>query len=324
MTVTPFHNKVDIIIKPKFESRYKELLGEENYTKFIEYSLSFNRRAIRVNTLKISVEQLKKRLEISWNLTPVPWSRDSFWIEYKKQGDEQRRDVGNLVEHSLGYFYVQDSASALPPIILDPKPGDSVLDLCAAPGSKTTQLAQLMQNKGIIVANEYVGSRIAALGINIQRLGVQNCIINQSDGNRLSKVNKFDKILVDGPCSGTGTIRKSPKTLIMWNPNMIKRLAKTQLYLLSNAYKHLKVGGVMVYSTCTLEPQENEGVISEFLHQHPDMDVLDINLSIKRSEPIASFLGVEYDTRVKKCLRIYPQDNDTEGFFVCKLQKNAQ
>ena len=321
MQYQPFPNKDTIVVKPKFEARYKALLGEERYKEFLDVSLSFQRRAIRVNTLKISVEELQKRLSDSWNLTPVPWCKESFWIEHKSE--VKRRDIGNLVEHSLGYFYVQDPASAIPPVVLDPKPGDVVLDMCAAPGSKTTQLAQMMQNKGILIANEYVGLRIAALGINVQRMGVSNTLIHRCDANRISKKVQCDKILLDGPCSGTGTIRKSPKTLLMWNPNMIKRLGKTQLYLLENAYKHLKPGGIIVYSTCTLEPQENEGVISAFLQKHADMKTLDITIPLRRSNPVLSFEGIEYHPGVEKSLRIYPQDNDTEGFFICKLQKDS-
>jgi len=317
----PFHNKDKITFKPKFVDRYTTLLGEERYNEFVEYSLSFNRRGIRVNTLKISVEDLKKRIEDKWELTPVPWSPICFWIDHKGVGDDYRRDIGNLYEHTLGYIYVQEPASAIPPIVLDPKPGDAVLDMCAAPGSKTGQIAAMMENKGFLVANEYSGMRIAALGINLQRMGVANAVIVNGDGNRINKELKFNKILVDGPCSGTGTIRKSPKTLMIWNPNMIKRLGKTQLYLLRNAYKHLLPGGTLVYSTCTLEPDENEAVVSNFLAEHPDMKIVPIELNIVRSDPVVSFNGVDYNPAVKDCLRIYPQDNDSEGFFVAKFIK---
>lgn len=309
----PFPNKDSIVIKEKFALRYKKLLGDR-YDDFLKYSLAFNRRAIRINTLKVDAQKVIESMK-QWTLTPVPWSKDSYWISHK----HNRRDIGNTIEHALGYIYVQDPASSIPPVVLDAQPGDKVLDMCAAPGSKTTQIAQGMKNRGVLVANEYVGTRIAALGINLQRMGVTNYIISHSDGNRLDKNLQFDRILVDAPCSGTGTVRKSPKTLRIWNPLMIQRLARTQLHLLSNAYKHLKPGGVIVYSTCTLEPQEDEGVISQFLQAHPDMDVCDIELDINRSEPVTQFEEEEYDPRVKKALRIYPQDNDTEGFFVCKM-----
>ena len=129
-------------IKEKFAERYKSLLGEE-YDVFIKYSLTFPRRSLRVNTLKISVEELKKRLEKKWELTQIPWCKQGFWIRHKK-GD--RRDIGNLIEHQLGFFHVQESASMIPPLVLEPKPHELVLDMCASPGSKSTQIAIMMKN----------------------------------------------------------------------------------------------------------------------------------------------------------------------------------
>ncbi|HLP79879.1 MAG TPA: RsmB/NOP family class I SAM-dependent RNA methyltransferase [Acidobacteriota bacterium] len=317
---TPFPDREKYVFKPKFEERYKALLGEDNYKRFIDYSLSFKRRGIRVNTLKTSVKDIKKRLSKSWNLIPVPWYSDAFWIEHKGTGDDHRRDVGNLIEHALGYIYIQDPASAIPPLVLDPKPGEKVLDMCAAPGSKTTQMSQLMNNTGIIVANEIIGTRIAALGVNVQRMGSQNVMISQADATRLPKV-MFDKILLDAPCSGVGTIRKSPRTINMWNPGMIQRLVLTQQKLLEAAYERLAPGGTIVYSTCTTEPEENEGIVSWFVKKYPDMSVAPIKLDIVRSPPVTEFAGEVYDSQVKNVLRIWPYDNDTEGFFVSKLVK---
>jgi 16S rRNA C967 or C1407 C5-methylase (RsmB/RsmF family) len=156
-------------------------------------------------------------------LAQIPWCKEGFWIEHEKG----RLDVGNTIEHNLGYYYVQESASMIPPIVLDPKPGEKVLDLCASPGSKASQIAQYMDNKGVLVANDVSGMRLAALGINLQRLGILNCVITQMKGERLKGI-EFDKILVDAPCSGTGTIRKSIKTIRMWNPNTIKNIAGQQ------------------------------------------------------------------------------------------------
>lgn len=321
--IESFPDKEKYIFKQKFEQRYKLLLGEDGYKKFVDYSLSFKRRGIRVNTLKITVDEIKKRIGADWNLISVPWYDAAFWIEHKadKDSDEYRRDVGNLIEHSLGYIYIQDPASAIPPLVLDVKPTDHVLDMCAAPGSKTTQLAQLMNNKGIIVANELVGARIAALGVNVQRMGCTNVIITQCDATRMHRTVKYNKILVDAPCSGVGTIRKSPKTILMWNPSGVEKLVRIQQRLLSSAYELLEDGGTIVYSTCTTEPQENEGMMSWFVNQYQDMQIAPIKLNIKRSEPVMSFDDVVYNQQVKDCLRIWPFDNDTEGFFVCKLIK---
>lgn len=309
-------NTEDIEFKDKFKERYTQLLGDK-YDDFIEHSLSFLRKAIRVNTLKISVDDLKKRLQDDWELTPVPWCKEAFWIK------SSRRDVGNLLEHVLGYIYIQEPASMIPPIVLDPKPGDFVLDMCAAPGSKTTQLAQYMENKGLLVANEMEYIRIKALDVNLQRCGVQNAVISHRPGHKIQLQN-LDKILVDAPCSGTGTIRKSLKTIRMWNPNVVRRIAGIQRQLIAHAFEMLKPGGEMVYSTCTLEPEENEAIVSFLLNKYEDASTLPIELNIIRSQPVLEWEDQAYHDGVKNCLRIYPNDNDTEGFFVCKIQKKFQ
>jgi 16S rRNA C967 or C1407 C5-methylase (RsmB/RsmF family) len=179
-----------------------------------------------------------------------------------------------------------------------------------------------MENKGIIVANEMIGSRIAALGVNCMRCGTQNVVITQQDARKI-KHGDFTKILLDAPCSGTGTIRKSPRTINEWNPSVITKLAHHNLGLLVHAWSLLAPGGTLVYSTCTLEPEENEGVISAFLSSTPDAKMQPITLSIKRSAALTSFGKETYHPDVTHCLRIYPQDNDTEGFFVAKLCKQA-
>lgn len=304
-----------IIFKEKFIERYSALCDFEEFRK---YSLSFLRKSLRVNTLKMPVKALCARLEHRWKLEQIPWCKEGFWIE--DRSEEKRRDVGNLPEHILGYIYIQEAASMIPPIVLDPQPGDRVLDLCAAPGSKTTQIAQYMENQGILVANDSDSTRLPALGINIQRCGVTNCVITNMQG-RMFKNMEFDRILVDAPCSGTGTIRKSLKTVNMWNPNMIKRLAGTQRQLITTAFDLLAPGGIMVYSTCTLEPEEDEGVIDYLLQTRSAAMTLPINLHINRSPPITSFQENTFDHAIENCLRIFPQDNDTEGFFVTKIQK---
>ncbi|MDP7140893.1 MAG: RsmB/NOP family class I SAM-dependent RNA methyltransferase [Candidatus Woesearchaeota archaeon] len=303
-----------IEIKPKFKERYSSLTDWESFKK---YSLMYLRRSIRVNTLKMSVEELKKRLEEEWELVPIPWCKEGFWIKNIKTG---RRDIGNLPEHSLGYFYIQEAVSMIPPIVLGAKPGEIVLDMCASPGSKASQIAAMMKNKGVFVANDYKTLRMKPLSLNLQRCGITNNIITLMEGRWFKDI-KFDRILVDAPCSGTGTIRKSLKTLRMWNPNMIRRLAGTQKQLICQAFSCLKKGGTMVYSTCSLEPEEDEAVIDYFLSKCGDAKLEEIEIDIKRGEPVMEFDGNTYNPEVKKCLRIWPQDNDTEGFFVVKIKK---
>jgi tRNA (cytosine49-C5)-methyltransferase len=305
--------------KPKFVERYSLLTDLEEFKK---YSLAWIRKGIRVNTLKISVAELKKRLEKEWNLIPVPWCKEGFWIDHRGKGEEKRYDIGNLIEHSLGYIYVQEPASMLPPVVLDPQPREVILDMAAAPGSKTTQIGMYMENKGVLVANDITSDRLASLGINLQRCGVRNAVITKTYGQKVK--GEYDRILVDAPCSGTGTIRKSLKTLMIWNPDMVVRLSQTQKKMLQHAWSLVKPGGTVVYSTCTMEPEEDEGVVSWFLENNKDAEIQDIKLDIKRSEPVKEFNGVKFHPDVKKCLRIWPQDNDTEGFFVCKIRKNSK
>ena len=226
------------------------------------------------------------------------------------------------MEHKQGEIYVQEAASMIPPLVLKPKPGEVVLDMCAAPGSKTTQMAAMMENKGLLVANDYKGMRIQSLGINTQKTGCTNVIITLMSGMWFKDM-EFDKILVDAPCSGTGTIRKSLKTIRMWNPRMVTKIARQQFRLLENAFKILKPGGELVYSTCSLEPEENEGVVHRLLEEYPKASVMKVKLSgLKLGKAVQEYNGEKWNSQVKDTMRIWPQNNDTEGFFVAKISKS--
>jgi len=333
------HQVEHISFKPKFVERYSNLT---DWDKFKDSSLSFLKRSIRVNTLKIPIKELLGRLENDWNLTQIPWCKEGFWIRWKTpeefsasqklRGDfsgehqtKERRDIGNLIEHPLGYFYVQEAASMIPPLVLEPKEDEVILDIAASPGSKTTQIAQYMNNTGILVANDYTTKRMKPLSINLQRCGVKNCIITLMQGQWFYNAGiKFDRILVDAPCSGTGTIRKSLKTLIVWNPDMVKRLSITQKQLLETAFNILKENGTLVYSTCSLEPEENEAVIDFLIKKYNNALLEEIKIkNLKKSDPVLEFEDKSYNEEIKKCLRIWPQDNDTEGFFVAKIKKSS-
>lgn len=318
MELKAFPNKDKIIFKKNFEERYKKLLGDK-YDEYKKYSLSFLTRSIRVNTLKATIKKVKNSLnKQGWILEQIPFCKEGFWVNH----ETGRLDIGNTKEHALGYYYVQQAASMIPPIVLNPKPGELILDMCAAPGSKTTQIAQYMNNQGLLIANDFLGARMAPLGINVQRIGITNTIMTRMYGQWFAKKSiEFDKILLDAPCSGTGTIRKSVKTLRIWNPTMIRRLAVTQKKLLETAFKILKENGILVYSTCSSEPEENEAVISHLLNKYSNAVIEEIDLNLKRSEPILEFNNIKYNPEVKKCLRLWPQDNNTEGFFVCKIKK---
>lgn len=304
--------------KPSFEERYKKLL-EDDYEKFVEYTYSYLNRGFRVNTLKASVEDVKKRLEDQgWILEQVPWCKEAFWIDHK----EGRRDLGNAIEHQLGYFYIQEAASMIPPIALDPKEGDLILDCCASPGSKTTQISAMMNNKGLVVANDLTGIRLAPLGSNVQRLGISNILQIQTDFLKIPEEKQFDKILLDAPCSGSGTIRKSIKTIGMWNDKTIISIANIQKKMIRKAWRLLKPGGTLVYSTCSTDPEEDEAVVSDFVKEQTDAKIVDFDLpGFKRSKAVTEWNGEVYHEDVIKTLRVWPQDNDTEGFYVAKLIK---
>ena len=293
-------------VKENFKQRYCALT---DYDAFMEINRKPLRASLRVNTIKTTVSEITKRFP---NLEPVPWCKEGFYI--KGYG------VGNTAEHFLGYFYLQEAASMIPPIVLDAQPDDVVLDMAAAPGSKTTQIAAMMKNTGLLVANDYPINRLKALEVNMERCGVTNAIITRMYGQAIKGIT-FDKILLDAPCSGIGTIRKSPKTLDIYNPGMSRKLAGVQKRMISAAWNLLNKNGTLVYSTCTLEPEENEAVISYALENLKGIKIEKISLPLKRSAPVLNFEGQTYHEDVKHALRIWPQDNNSEGFFVTKLTK---
>lgn len=304
---------MDITFKEDFINRYSKLTDFDEFKKICLKPLP---RVIRVNILKISKEELKKRLS-DWNLEEVKFYNDAFTIEHK---NKERRDIGNLKEHFLGYFYIQEAASLLPAVVLEPSEDDVVLDMAAAPGSKTTQMAAMMENKGLIIANEYKYIRLKPLQINLQRCGVANTILTLHYGERIK--GKYKKILLDAPCSGTGAIRKSLKTLKIYNKHMIKKLANAQRNLLFNGFNILEKNGTLVYSTCSLEPEENEKVVNSLLENFEDAKLEEIKIkNLKRSEAILNFENKTFNEEIKKCLRIWPQDNNTGGFFIAKIRK---
>jgi len=209
----------------------------------------------------------------------------------------------------------------IPPLLLKLSNKDIVLDMCAAPGAKTTQIAQYMENRGCVIANEPNIRRINVLISNLQRCGVLNTQVTRFDGRFFSKYEKrFDSILVDAPCSNAGMVRKNFKYLKSWREKEIEHLSRLQKALITAGYRALKNGGTLVYSTCTLDPMENEEVVDHLL-RNTDAEIEEIDLPLKRREPFVNFGDREYASEVRKCLRIHPQDNDTEGFFVAKIRK---
>ena len=215
-------------------------------------------------------------------------------------------------------------------LAMSPKENEIYLDLCAAPGSKTTQAAAKMNNEGTIVANEMNIGRMRILSSNLERCGITNTLVTRKEGQALCKILKktkieFDKILVDAPCSGEGTLRSSPKTYLMWNIKTVKYLSKVQKQLFEEAFKILKLGGEMIYSTCTHSPEENEEVIDTMLKKFGNaIEILPIKLPLKTRNGITKWEEKIYDERVKLSQRLYPQDNNTEGFFLANFRKISE
>ncbi len=310
--------------KPSQIERLKKLMSDEkDWKDFCEISNASPINSIRVNTLKISINELKNRLGKKWKISQPFKSNPEIIIV---EDDLMPGELGKSIEHILGYYYIQDIASMMPVISLNPKEDEIILDLCAAPGSKTTQLSMMMENKGTIIANDENLGRIGILSTNLQRCGVTNTVVTRENGNYLCKSLdklkfKFDKILVDAPCSGEGTIRSSPQSVLMFSENLINNLSRIQKSLLENAVKIIKEGGEIVYSTCTHSPEENEGVVSYILDKYPEIQIEEIKLPLKIRNGITNWNGIKYNSNVKKCARIYPQDNNTEGFFIAKLKR---
>ncbi|VVB80425.1 tRNA (cytosine(49)-C(5))-methyltransferase [uncultured archaeon] len=312
--------------KEEFKQRIEKLLGEAEAKKFFEISYFACPDIIRVNTLKISPEDLISRLQkLGW-VVEQPYK---IWPEVlliKKESNLKPGDLGKTIEHLLGYYYVQEITSMLPVFVLNPTENDLYLDLCASPGSKTTQAAAIMKNSGSIMANEVSLGRIRILNANLEKCGVSNTMVTRKDGVQFCKrwakeiKRPFDKILTDVPCSGEGTLRKSPRTFDMWNLKYIRALSSVQKKLASEALKLLKVGGEMVYSTCTLSPEEDEFVV-DYLKKNFDIEIMKIELPLKTRPGILEWENEKLDPEIVNCVRVYPQDNNTDGFFLAKIKK---
>ena len=307
---------MELKFPPGFEKKFKEIL-KEDFQNLQACLYKKSRDCIRVNTLKISKNELKERLERKgWILKEVPWYENAFFVE-------NAENLAKTKEFFLGYFYIQDASSLVPVLVLDPKPGETVLDACASPGSKTTFIAELMRNEGMIIANDVSPKRIKALSFNLQKIGCSNAIVTMMDARKISKLGlKFDKILLDVPCSSSGTFISSYSVLKFWSQHIVKRLSNLQKQILKEAVKVLKENGILVYSTCSLDPEENE--------ENLDYAVKKLNLvpekieikGLKYREGISEYEKRKFEY-AKYAIRFYPFDNFTEGFFVCKLRKQA-
>lgn len=294
------------------------LPDETSLQAFLAISQQPLRRSLRVNTLKISVADfLSQTADYGWQLTPIPWCAEGFWIT--RSEEDETLPLGSVAEHLSGLFYIQEASSMLPVSALfaaQPQP-ERVMDVAAAPGSKTTQMAALMHNQGVIVANEYAASRVKVLHANISRCGISNTAMTHFDGRVFGPAlpETFDAILLDAPCSGEGVIRKDADALRNWTLESTQTIAATQRDLIDSAFHALKPGGTLIYSTCTLNKLENQQVISWLCQRYPDAVAIDSLADL--------FPGAEKAATPEGFLHVFPQLFDSEGFFVARLRKTA-
>ncbi|MDD5111100.1 MAG: RsmB/NOP family class I SAM-dependent RNA methyltransferase [Candidatus Altiarchaeota archaeon] len=293
----------------EFAAYHKKLLGRE-YEAFLGSMRSIPRHALRVNTLKANAAQVEKFLyENRIDFAKVLWCKDAYWVDAETAG---------FMEHQFGFYYIQDASSLLPSIALEPKAGESVLDLCAAPGSKTTHIAALMENSGMLVANEQDYRRIRALVYNVQRCGVSNAVVTMQDGVKYDQYKEtFDKILVDAPCSDVGRTGINNDIPRAWSFGRVLRLSSLQKRLASAAFRRLKEDGVLVYSTCTTSVEENEQVVEHIISENKDARIERI-----KYEGLKSKKGLTDGTF--DCMRILPHYNGTGGYFIARIRKCAK
>lgn len=292
-----------IQLLPDFLNEIQTVL-KEDFQKFLDSYNTAPYRGLRVNTLKTSMDDLKRILGFEWS--QIPFSPFGTYIP------ENVDSLGNSPLHHCGAFYIQEPSAMSAVTLLSPKEGDLVLDLCAAPGGKSTQIGMLLNGKGLLWSNEIVKSRASVLLSNIERMGIRNAVVSCESPETLCKKLRgcFDKVLVDAPCSGEGMFRKEPQALEQWSREHVLACADRQFNILESAKLALKPGGELVYSTCTFSPEENEGVIERFLKANPSFRVVESSESFGTK---TAFGGV----------RIFPFQGG-EGHFAVKLLKTEE
>jgi len=327
----------------EFTNRMKRLLGDE-YTDFISSYANKNTSGLRINTLKISVDDFL-------NIDPFSSTEAVPYIGNGLYYDEDKDKPSKHPYYHAGLYYIQEPSAMLPATLLPVASGDRVLDLCAAPGGKCTELAAKLRGEGILVANDISNSRAKALLKNIELFGIKNTIVMSEAPIRLAERfgGYFDKILVDAPCSGEGMFRRAPSVVKNWEQYGVGYYAKLQRDILPSAVRMLKQGGYLLYSTCTFSPEENEGTVNWLLNKYPEMGVVDavysdmINnttsndttsnniyygFSHGRPEWIVDMAKRDgehvYGDMLKKCIRLFPHKIRGEGHFVALLRKEGE
>ena len=298
-----------------FEEKMKQLLGAE-YTDYLDCFDEPRHYGLRVNTAKISVEDF---LEISpWPLKKIPWIHNGFYY------DGENCQPAKHPYYFAGLYYLQEPSAMTPADRLPVEPGDKVLDVCAAPGGKATELGARLNGTGVLAANDLSNSRAKGLLKNIELMGIGNVLVLSEEPGKLIPyfTEYFDKILIDAPCSGEGMFRKDRKMIRAWEEHGPDYFAKIQKSIITQAAQMLRPGGMILYSTCTFSPEENEQTIEYLLDQFPDFDVCEIDgyegFACGMPEVTAS-----KDKRLSRTVRIFPHRMKGEGHFLALLKKQS-
>jgi len=303
-------------------NRWEELYTEKDYEKLLDAFTNKVIPSFRTNTIKATSDEVKNELtKEGYIIEQVSWYQDAFILKNKSI-----RELTETQTYKNGFIYIQNLSSMIPALALDPKPGEKVLDIAAAPGSKTTQIASLMQNTGELTANDISFKRLFKLKDNLNHMGITNVkVLNLAGESFWKKLPEyFEKTLVDVPCSMEGRIRcDNPKSYQDWSTKKIKQLSQMQKYLLRSAISATQIGGTIVYSTCTLAPEENEEVIEWVVEKTPNALVVEkVTIPLLQMQPgLSSWKNKKYKYTAHTS-RIFPNQN-MEGFFVAKLHKTA-
>jgi len=302
------------MIPERFRERYGAIVDDP--AAFFACLTTFPPKSFRVNGLKARRENVVERFgQYGMGLRSVPWYEDAFISD--------SLEIGSTLEHFLGHIYIQELTSMLPPLLVRDRLPNArlVLDGCAAPGSKTSEIAALMGNRGAIYANDPDYSRIRALKFNLEKTGVLNTVITNMDLRNYPNM-RFNVVFIDAPCSSEGICRKNDSILSSWSEHFIHRHSKLQKQLITKGFDLVAPGGVLVYSTCTYAPEENEEVLDWLLSNREEAKIEYISLSgFKTSPGITCWGDREFAPAVARAARIWPHHNDTDGFFMAKVVK---
>ena len=299
-----------------FEDSMKRLLGDEEYRDYLECFDEPRHYGLRVNTAKISVEDFMK---ISpWPLERVPWISNGFYY------DGEKYQPAKHPYYFAGLYYLQEPSAMTPADRLPVRPGDRVLDVCAAPGGKATELGAKLEGRGVLAANDLSSSRAKGLLKNLELFGIGNVMILSEEPGKLIPYFReyFDKILIDAPCSGEGMFRKDRKMIRAWEEHGPEYFSKIQRSIITQAAQMLKPGGMLLYSTCTFSAKENEQTIEYLLREYPEFDICEID-GYEGFRPGMPEVTESKDPRLKKTVRIFPHHMKGEGHFLALLKKNA-